>query len=282
MCFNCLAKHAVKDCKSQKVCSTCQRHHHTLLHDSTRASQVPTSTLESSSNTDPVIPINAMVSSPCVNVVSFNTTLLGTAVVAVEASNEQKSYARALIDPGAEVSFAAECLVQRLRLQRTPLRISIAGVDSVQSTTRGITQLIIRSRINTHMPYQVNLYILSNLTSYIPKCDNITSKWDNILKLPLADPNFSSDSVIELILGADVYPLIVEDGVKNGSADLPLAQKTSLGWILTGSLTKAPNSSVISTQTVSLQAKQLRSLDEAVQRFWELETVSVPTSNILL
>ena len=57
------------------------------------------------------------------------------------------------------------------------------------------------------MSYQVNLYILSNLTSYIPKCDNITSKWDNILKLSLADP--SSDSVIDLILGADVYPFIV-------------------------------------------------------------------------
>ena len=104
--------------------------------------------------------ITPMVSSPCVNVVSFNTTLLGTAVVAVEASNGQKSYTRALIDPRAEFSFAAECLVQNLRLQLTPLRISIAGVDSVQSTTGGITLLIISSRINTQMSYQVNLYIL--------------------------------------------------------------------------------------------------------------------------
>ena len=39
LCFNCLAKHNIKERKSKKTCSICHQRHHSLLHDSSRFNQ---------------------------------------------------------------------------------------------------------------------------------------------------------------------------------------------------------------------------------------------------
>ena len=288
LCFNCLAKHSIKDCKSQRTCSSCQKKHHSLLHDSSRGStqsSVPTAISENASNSsfgiDQTTITASYVSTPAAHSVSAATVLLGTAIVGIESSKGQLSYARALIDPGSEVSFAAESLVQRLKLQRSHISIPISGVGTVKSTTRGSTELLVRSRINTEFVCKVNVFILSKLTSYVPKCKKVTSDWSYISNLSLADPHFSSDATIELILGADVYSLIIQRGLETGAPDDPVAQNTALGWILICSTGSAERSS-ISSQHLSLCIENQLTLDKAIQQFWDVEAVPVPSSKVLM
>ena len=33
LCFKCFGQHLVRDCKSTKQCQSCNRNHHTMLHD---------------------------------------------------------------------------------------------------------------------------------------------------------------------------------------------------------------------------------------------------------
>ena len=44
LCFNCLAKHLSKDCKSQRTCSKCHHKHHSLLHNESKVNQSTTQT----------------------------------------------------------------------------------------------------------------------------------------------------------------------------------------------------------------------------------------------
>ena len=39
---------------------------------------------------------------------------------------------------------------------------------------------------------------------------------------------------IEIIIRADLYGLMLLDGVRKGSAHEPIAQNTTLGWIISG------------------------------------------------
>ena len=100
------------------------------------------------------------------------------------------------------------------------------GVGSVKSMTKGSAHLLVKSRINSKSAYEVNVFIMSKLTSYVPKCHKRVSDWPHISSIPLADPNFYSDAVIELILGVDVFPYIIENDVIIGPLGTPVAQKT--------------------------------------------------------
>ena len=235
LCFNCLAKHQLKDCKSQKTCSFCRLKHHSLLHDSSRSNQTNASvpvnddqhndngnsvTLQSSnaSQTELGSVISTTASAMTVSTSSCGIILLGTAVVEVESSTGLRCYARALIDPGSQISIASEALVQRLKLQRNQLAIPVMGVGSVKSMTKGSANLLIRSRIQNKTVYQVNVFIMPRLTSYVPRCHKKITDWPHIISLPLADPHFASDAEIDLILGVDIFPFIIEKGLIKGSS----------------------------------------------------------------
>ena len=107
------------------------------------------------------------------------------------------------------------------------------GVGSVKSITKGSADLMVRSRINIQAAFKVNVFIMTKLTSYIPMCHKKITDWPHIFSLPLADPHFESDAEIDLILGVDTFPFIIEEGVVKGPVDAPVAQKTSFGYILT-------------------------------------------------
>ena len=79
--------------------------------------------------------------------------------------------------------------------------------------------------------YQIEAYILEKLSSYTPECTNILSDWSHIKDLHLTDPQYYSNVPVELILGADVYAFIIQDGVITGPVDEPVAQRMTLGWI---------------------------------------------------
>ena len=120
----------------------------------------------------------------------------------------------------------------RLHLHRTQCSIPIFGVGQQQSRSKGFTNFLMESRTDKLAKYQVEAYVLEKLSSYTPNCTDRLSDWSHVKDLHLADPQYYSNVPVELILGADVYALIIQ-GFIPGPVNAFVAQRTSLGWILT-------------------------------------------------
>lgn len=82
----------------------------------------------------------------------------------------------------------------------------------------------------------------------------------------LADPDFSALDSIELLLGADVFTAIVEDGFHKRGPGFPVAQRTTLGWILSGVIDEVEHA-----PAALLQCRVDDELISLMKDFWEQE-----------
>jgi hypothetical protein len=243
LCFNCLGNHAVAKCQSNKNCFTCNARHHTLLHDVSVNASEPLALSATQRTHD------------------RKAILLATARVLVANQAGENISVRCLIDQGSEVSIVSEALVQKLRLRRVHADIAIIGIGGVSTgASRGRVSLELTSRISGQR-VSVIAHILPRLSLY----ETPRGQWRHITGLPLADPQFFERDSIELLLGAEVYSMILEDGVRRGKAREPIAQKTAFGWILSG------GSATASMHQQSLHCFLDDELSSLVKKFWEQE-----------
>ncbi|XP_029156084.1 uncharacterized protein LOC114928878 [Nylanderia fulva] len=174
--------------------------------------------------------------------------LLATARVNIADRHGAPHDVRALIDQGSKVSIVSEALVQRLNLPRSRTDMAIFGIGGARpGSTRGSTSSTLQD-------------------------------WSHIRGLQLADPQFHKNDPAELLLGAEACSLILEEGLRKGGPQMPIAQKISLGWILSG------GSDVASAEEHrrTFQCTADHELLELVQQFWEQkrETNAVTTLSV--
>lgn len=74
---------------------------------------------------------------------------------------------------------------------------------------------------------------------------------------------------IDIILGADVYGQIIEEGIIKGDKNSLIAQLTKLGWIISDPSGSAASSNNKQSYHVSMD----RALYDLLHRFWELEEI---------
>lgn len=66
-----------------------------------------------------------------------------------------------------------------------------------------------------------------------------------LTKLLLADPSYTENGKIDLILGAVEYAQIIKSGPIKGAPNEPIAQNSELGWIISGpAFNKEPESKI--------------------------------------
>ncbi|XP_011688838.1 PREDICTED: uncharacterized protein LOC105450602 [Wasmannia auropunctata] len=172
-----------------------------------------------------------------------------------------------MIDPGSEVSLVGEALAQRLRLPRLPASISIFGVGGKRTgTTRGRISFDLHS-LTSNFLTRISALVLPQISAYGTRVEASHADWPHIQNLQLADPDFAVGDPIELLLGADVYAALVEDGLRKGGPRAPIAQRTALGWILSGVVCHAE--AVKMTSSHHCQADE--DITELVRRFWSQE-----------
>ncbi|KMQ88387.1 hypothetical protein RF55_12140 [Lasius niger] len=200
---------------------------------------------------------------------STTCILLATAQVLLVNEKGRIMKIRALLDQGSEVTLISERAVQTLRLPRSQTFIPLIGVGEQSSNrTRGITTFKITSLYNSE--FQISAHILKKLTNLIPSDQIIGKSWSHLEGLSLADPQFGSPGSIDLLIGADIYPQIIKEGLGKGSLDAPIAQLTSIGWVISGPVSS--ESSLLSARSYHISMDS--QLYDLLHRFWQLEEIT--------
>ncbi|XP_029663035.1 uncharacterized protein LOC115235401 [Formica exsecta] len=249
LCFNCLERHKASECSSKKTCSSCGERHHSLLHHAGNTSEVARSSLSANRSAR---------AAPAV--------LLATARVRVADKFGVLHAVRALVDQGSEISLVAESLAQRLQLARAPTSIAIVGVGGRSTGARGQVELAL-SPLRDGPPLRVSAFILDRLTTTSGGLRADRHSWRHLDNLELADPGFFAADPVELLLGADVCADILQPGLRRGGRQQPVAQRTTLGWILSG----AVGASTAERTARTYHCSGDDGLHSLVQQFWQQE-----------
>lgn len=160
--------------------------------------------------------------------------------------------------------------MRRLRLTRSPTLVGILGVG-------GRGSVVARSQVALSLSPRaggpsmtVSALVLPWLTAYAGGVKVGPDVWPHIRGLELADPDYSSADPVDLLLGAEAFAVILRQGLCRGGRNEPVAQKTVLGWILSGSTGETVPNHLAHTHQCLVEDD----LASAVRRFWEQEEIS--------
>ena len=290
LCQNCLGQHPLQQCHSKKRCLECGLKHHTSIHatsqseDSRATRQRDESRAQVAAGRDPAERSAASVNHASMLHSNSDPTsaraLLPTALVTVMSPTGRGVQARALLDQGSQLSLVCESLAQALQLPRKHASRTLVGIgDQRHATTRGVTRLRFQNHRDASQEYIVDAHILPRVTGRIPTSPIATQKWSHLGGLQLADPAFAEPASIDLLLGADIYAHLLEEELRKGNADDPVAQRTALGWIVSGptSASACLTPSTALTVCVGMDTE----LHDLVDRFWRQEEVTCPAERML-
>lgn len=148
LCLNCLGKHAISQCTTERRCLTCGKAHHTQLHGGFASATEGVSVHLSSGSSE-------------------QSMLLATAKVLVTAPSGRTVIARAILDPCSECSIVSENLAQILRLERRQAEAKISGING-STTGRAISavQFRLSSNGSTSEVVDVSASVLPKVTTY--------------------------------------------------------------------------------------------------------------------
>lgn len=293
LCYRCLGAHSVKRCKVVERCRECKRDHNTLLHRAFKSSlgEVKNSIQENLqsktvSNNEVSDPMEAAALTANTHF-SSAVTVLPTAQADTIGPNGTVARLRILLDQGSEISIIKESVVQALGFQKRQAVISLTGIGASRAgVTCGRTCLTLRSLVNPDATVVVEAYILPRLTTRLPEVDKIEIPWKHLPISGLADPEFYKARSIDLILGADTYGRLLQNEVQHIPASLLVAQKTKLGWILSGPMPPRRSGRAGSrrpdlpapTPRVAFHCRCEEKLYEALNRFWVIDTIAPPVN----
>lgn len=277
LCTNCLVQgHSNSQCRNKANCFKCKKRHNTLLH----LEQNPTTVASnnqlpkpSSENSPPVASTSNSMHQSNLAIPNSNTILLSTALINVKNSHGNLVALRALIDSGSQVSFITSRAAKLLQLKSLPTNASVFGIGQTHSgTTTKYTSAFLSSTTNSDISILADLLIIPNITGSQPITPLKCKQWHHIQHLPLADPYFHQTNSIDILLGAEIYSQIIMPGIQRGNANEPVAQNTTLGWILFGGTQSRSQKTYnhISMHTCI-------NIDQRLRSFWEYEEIFHPT-----
>ncbi|XP_023289533.1 uncharacterized protein LOC111674265, partial [Orussus abietinus] len=146
--------------------------------------------------------------------------------------------------------------------------ITLVGIGAQKSNKpRGIVSLTIKPHFQSDSKFHISAHVLPKLTSTIPSVQINPDSWNHLEGLEFVDPEFNLPGSVDIILGAEIYSQIIAKGIIKGPANSPIAQFTTLGWIISGPTGTTPSSSQAQTLHISVD----HVLHDILQRFWQLE-----------
>ncbi|XP_069138142.1 uncharacterized protein [Argopecten irradians] len=284
LCFNCLGKHRISDCKSRKNCKKCNRRHHSSICNSTHRQdnmQNDAITYTTKHNAKERNNENATnLKEPTTSVmytaseVHSSQVLLKTAIAPV-CVNGQCVQSNILFDEGAQRSFVTQELADKLQMETTGKEtINISGFGQVGDKVRHLSSGTVYLQTNTREKIPVKVLVVPTIAVPLNSNRKHIAKLPHLKGLKLAHP-VSADETFEvsLLIGADHYWDIVQDKVVRGKG--PIAVKSKIGYLVSGpyqgtsSLNQRQNMSVMN---VLVSHKK----DECdLEKFWKVESLGI-------
>ncbi|XP_072152708.1 uncharacterized protein [Bemisia tabaci] len=267
-CFNCLGtSHSVAQCGSKVTCHTCKDRHHTLLHRPSSNDKQGDSTLTTNSSGPPKS------AHTCAS--QHNTTqivLLGTALVLCRDSSGELQTVRVMIDNGSQISAITEKCARRLGLKIQPFQQRLSGLsNSSVPNPIGRSDCTLISRTQPSSQIKASALVLKSIAGPQPPLNVAASVIAQVNSLQLADPDFHKTCEIDFLLGADLYGDVML-GEKLQNQSNPHCYSSIFGWVLIGNA-PASDSRYCHLNFFSFLTT-LRPLDNALCKFWEIESIS--------
>nr|XP_037875909.1 uncharacterized protein LOC119630468 [Bombyx mori] len=104
---------------------------------------------------------------------------------------------------------------------------------------------------------------MRNLINNLPNRSFTKPKsWKFLESITLADPDFNESRPVDILLGADIYSNIIQEGIIRHEKSQPVAQQTRLGWILCGTVQRTFQCNVV-----------INNIDD-IRQFWSVEAIA--------
>ncbi|XP_059217400.1 uncharacterized protein LOC131994647 [Stomoxys calcitrans] len=277
MCLNCLSyRHVRKDCQSSNKPQTAASRQDSVVQScSTDLVGVDTQQSSDESSSPATDPAAVSVAQTSSHFSSYNAessqenTILPTAMVTI-SHNGDTFKARAFLDQGSEKSFISRNLQQSLSLPTERRHFQILGMGG---------QVIANSNSSCKVPLfsethdkliDIHAIVVPKITRLLPSffLPDPGVSLDGLDGLELADPNFRTPGHVDLLLGSNVIPNILLEGVKKVCESL-VAQATIFGWVISGPVT------IQTVTSFSIQANEISGdpVGQQLRMFWEQEEV---------
>ncbi|XP_075163105.1 uncharacterized protein LOC142235730 [Haematobia irritans] len=274
LCLNCLTfGHKMAKCSNRDSCSKCNFSHHTLLHIPKATQQNEASNIDMAQSSQNQNIQSTEAPSTSENVRAYHTSVSNKTMLATAWVNILKdgaSYkARALIDPCSDETFVSRKIQKLLKLPTKSVSADIMGLGGEFLTKCSeIAFFRIGSITQPKFSFEIDALVVRDVTGNVPTHSFGNVVCDQLPELEFADPHFYRTGPVDILLGGNLYPLILLKGVEHGILGSLVAQETVFGWVITG-----PTNVSGSRRKVNVSLCTRVSIDDQLKTFWEVEEV---------
>lgn len=201
--------------------------------------------------------------------------LLATALVPMRTEN-RSIVVKALIDQGSTANLITSRACQLLNLRYFQARASMTGVGNAPvGRVLGRATFEVGSIHDRTYRLTIKALVVQNIGELKGIGRGETFNWKHLNNLPLADPNYHEACQLDMLLGSATHSDIILDGLLKGEINQPIAQRTTMGWIVSGHIDASSAQSHACYNTLVRDVKALSQLTDQMKAFWELEEISV-------
>ena len=265
LCTKCLKPgHGPDDCRNKHTCHTCQGNHNSLLHGASLGSSQPPTTTGTS---------NVMHTTSSTSTQGMVKLLMTCKVMAIGPTGRSMP-TRCLIDSGADVSAMLTPVSTYLKvaLNKPLVTITTFGGGPPQHCKSG--EITLACMDGSAWRHKMIVVVVDKITDNHPRADaSAVRSLPGFKELTPADPTFDRPGRIDILLGTDVIPFIMDNG-HSWRMDDVLISKMKFGHGFSGAI---PEAKPI-LQKATVQVVTSRTLDAAddqlnasLIRFWEVE-----------
>ena len=291
-CFVCLkSNHRAFECRSRLPCKRCNGRHHISIcvaHIPDAKESQPQQSHQPDAMPSPSTSLlNANAPSWVGSTVSGDRVALQTALAKVNAKKESK--VRVLFDTGSHRSFISAKVVSKLGLR--PVRSEQLGIKPFGSVNaeyrmRDIVEVSLYS-LSGNNCLKIECVVVEDIAN-ISNChaEIAKKKYPHLHNIWFSDVCRSVDALcVDVLIGSDWLWEFHQGETRRGGPGEPVAVKTKLGWVLSGPLKfegksfNSPEDSTVNFLPHVSQHPRILSVEENVNRLWDLDTLGIRQEN---
>lgn len=159
--------------------------------------------------------------------------LLSTAVVLVHGLRSTCYPCRVLLDSASQMNFVTERFANLLSLRMTTADITVSGLNGGKTRICRMLRTTIKS-CHGDFAADLKLLVTPRITGDLPVKSFDVDDWPISSEQILADPTFNKRGRVDMLIGAEYFWNLLEDGRFELGPNLPALMNTKLGWIAGG------------------------------------------------